>query len=356
MGSGPAAGRSPATARVATQQAYLGQRERELLERLPRMTADEMRWTVRLFADCLTAEARGRLLADYDETLGPEGLRQFLTALIPAYTAEALADLHAVRTEGPLALTAEELQSLACAEKWTLLDADPTALDPEALRRELARLACCRSYELFHDTDLARGAIEYAGYFGTQAMLASLEPAALDALREDIRAVLRRMEGAGPEEADRLLAGGRARIARAIALPGPVDEMLGAPMALFSLDGFWGRGDAQALLAAQVRPAGPAQTPEAPPGPTASAREAALTPAPQGPKRGKGNALPRWEYRDHMVVFEETREGLMSNLAWMNEWGSEGWELVSAVPLIAPNKDGVAYGTVGALLLFKRPR
>jgi hypothetical protein len=63
----------------------------------------------------------------------------------------------------------------------------------------------------------------------------------------------------------------------------------------------------------------------------------------------------KWEYRDEMVMFKETQDGLVSNLEPLNAWGLDGWELVSSVPLIAPNRDGVAYGTVGALLIFKRP-
>lgn len=64
----------------------------------------------------------------------------------------------------------------------------------------------------------------------------------------------------------------------------------------------------------------------------------------------------RWEYQDRMVMFKETPDGLLSGLDWLNNVGQEGWEMVSAVPLIAPNKDGVAYGTVGALMIFKRPQ
>ncbi len=63
----------------------------------------------------------------------------------------------------------------------------------------------------------------------------------------------------------------------------------------------------------------------------------------------------KWEYRDEMVMFKETQDGLVSNLDFLNTWGADGWELSSTVPLIAPNRDGVAYGTVGALLIFKRP-
>ncbi len=63
----------------------------------------------------------------------------------------------------------------------------------------------------------------------------------------------------------------------------------------------------------------------------------------------------KWEYRDQMVMFKETPDGLASNLEVLGVWGADGWELASSVPLIAPNRDGVAYGTVGALLIFKRP-
>lgn len=65
----------------------------------------------------------------------------------------------------------------------------------------------------------------------------------------------------------------------------------------------------------------------------------------------------QWEYFDRMVLFTETPEGMVSGLeTWINEAGNEGWELASTTPLIAPNRDGVAYGTIGVHLVFKRPR
>ena len=64
----------------------------------------------------------------------------------------------------------------------------------------------------------------------------------------------------------------------------------------------------------------------------------------------------RWEYFDRMVVFSETPEGMVSGLeSWINQAGGDGWELVSSTPLIAPNREGVAYGTIGIHLIFKRP-
>jgi hypothetical protein len=62
----------------------------------------------------------------------------------------------------------------------------------------------------------------------------------------------------------------------------------------------------------------------------------------------------RWEYRSTMVLFEETDEGLTHPIEWLEDAGKEEWELVSVVPLVAPNRDGVAYGTVGIMAILKR--
>jgi hypothetical protein len=43
-------------------------------------------------------------------------------------------------------------------------------------------------------------------------------------------------------------------------------------------------------------------------------------------------------------------------MGWLKEAGENGWELVSSVPLIAPNRDGIAYGTVGCQMILKRPK
>lgn len=63
----------------------------------------------------------------------------------------------------------------------------------------------------------------------------------------------------------------------------------------------------------------------------------------------------KWEYFDKMVIFSDSQDGMVSGLdGWINGAGAEGWELTSSIPLIAPNKDGVAYGTIGVHLIFKR--
>src|SRR6266540_4574145 len=69
-----------------------------------------------------------------------------------------------------------------------------------------------------------------------------------------------------------------------------------------------------------------------------------------------GSESMQWEYFDRMVIFADAEGGMVSGLdAWINGAGAEGWELVSSAPLIAPNKEGIAYGTIGLHLIFKRP-
>jgi len=62
------------------------------------------------------------------------------------------------------------------------------------------------------------------------------------------------------------------------------------------------------------------------------------------------------EYMEKIVMFKETPEGLTTEMGWLNEAGADGWELVTAIPLIAPNRDGIAYGTVGSHMILKRQK
>ena len=68
--------------------------------------------------------------------------------------------------------------------------------------------------------------------------------------------------------------------------------------------------------------------------------------------------MQKWEYFDRVEFFNQTEEGgLVSRVEeWINKAGDDGWELVASSPLIAPNKDGIAFGTVGVHMIFKRPK
>ena len=61
-----------------------------------------------------------------------------------------------------------------------------------------------------------------------------------------------------------------------------------------------------------------------------------------------------FEYMEKLVMFKETPEGLVADMAWLHDAGEDGWEVVAAIPMIAPNRDGIAYGTVGSHMILKR--
>lgn len=65
----------------------------------------------------------------------------------------------------------------------------------------------------------------------------------------------------------------------------------------------------------------------------------------------------QWEYFDRMVLFKGTDDGLISDLnEWINDAGSNGWELVGTTPLVAPFREGGASATIGVHLIFKREK
>lgn len=63
-----------------------------------------------------------------------------------------------------------------------------------------------------------------------------------------------------------------------------------------------------------------------------------------------------FEYMEKLVMFKETAEGLVADMAWLHDAGEDGWEVAAAIPLIAPNRDGIAYGTVGSHIILKRQK
>ena len=61
--------------------------------------------------------------------------------------------------------------------------------------------------------------------------------------------------------------------------------------------------------------------------------------------------MPRWEYLERSAMYEDAEPG------WLNGYGAQGWEVVAAVPLIAPvGEAGSAVGnaTVGYHVIFRR--
>jgi hypothetical protein len=225
--------------KIETQRRFIRERAKDLLARVARMDDEELRWTVRVFADCLSPEQRVASLGAYSEHWEPERLRSFVSTFIRRYTDLALDDLRA--KEGgagtPLTdLTEEELQSMSLAEKWSLLAANPSGLRPHQLRRELARLFMCKSHDLFHDAGLSEAAVEFPAYHRVrEALEAQPDAVAADLLRMVV-ARAHRLGADSPDEVETALTEIREAIARRLGILIPVDQLFTGQMVKLPLD------------------------------------------------------------------------------------------------------------------------
>jgi len=230
---------APKRSKAESQRRFIQQRAEQILARVDQMDDEELRWTVRLFADCLTPEQRRAQLGPYDEHREVEELRRFVPAFIRQYTRLALAELETkARRPGVRLchLTEEELQNMALAEKWHLLAADPEGLQIDQLRRELARLFMCKSYDLFHDPGLGQALVEYPAYHRIREALESVPDAiALDL----VRLVLSReavLSGGTAHEIEIALGQLHEAIGRALGVTIPADQLFAHQMARLPLD------------------------------------------------------------------------------------------------------------------------
>jgi len=231
----PAAPGSP----FESQRQFIQQRAQELLARVDQMDDEELRWTVRVFADCLPAEKRTENLGAYSEYWPVEELRRFVSTFIQHYTTLALEELNDKqgKQESCLAgLTEEELQSMSVAEKWQLLAKDPRGLGPDQLRRELARLFMCKSFNLFHDSGLSEAAVEFPAYHRVREALEKQPNSIVEDLTRMILLRARRLGVETPEEVEAALGEIREAISRALTILVPADRLFAGQMVRLPLD------------------------------------------------------------------------------------------------------------------------
>ena len=81
--------------RIEQQLHYIERRADELLERIPYMGDAELRWTVRLFRDCLPLAEQREMLRDYSEYLELHQMRKVVGGFIQGYTEYSLKALEA---------------------------------------------------------------------------------------------------------------------------------------------------------------------------------------------------------------------------------------------------------------------
>jgi hypothetical protein len=225
--------------RFELKRRHVRQRAEELLGRLDRMDDEELRWTVRLFADCLPPAQRAACLGGYEERWGIDRRRAFLAGFIPRYAQLALAALdraEAADDSGLAALTEEDLQGMSLAEKWSHLAAHPDALHPDLWRRELARLFMCKSFDLFHDPGLCEAVVEYPAYHRVRDALEALPDPMLATLVDRVVREAAPMRSQAPIEVEDVLARIRELIGHHLGIAIPLDRLFAGQMLRLPLD------------------------------------------------------------------------------------------------------------------------
>jgi len=225
--------------RIESQRRFIQERAQALLARVDVIDEEELRWTVRMCADCLSPDERVAHLGGYSEHWDLDRFRQFLPAFIQQYTDIALKDLTTKEgTQGiRLAeLTEEELQNMSLAEKCYLLAADPGGLRPHQLRRELARLFMGKSFDLFHDTGLSEAAVEFPAYHRIREALEAQPQATVEALKQMVLERSGRLSEGTPDVVEAALAEIREAIGRTLGLSIPLDQLFAGQMVRLPLE------------------------------------------------------------------------------------------------------------------------
>jgi len=214
--------------RIEPQRRHLEKQAEDLLERVPFMEDEELRWTVRFLRDCLPPALQAEMLPDYSEHLDLHQMRHLVEQFVPQYTTHALETLEAKRfTTGQSLrdLTDEELQAMSAVEKWDSLQNDPEALQPYQVRQELARLFMCFNFDLFHDTLLAEAAIEFSTYLDLMERLGALPDSLIDELKAQAIAAYRGLNIRDVSAVEAVLAALREAIGRAAGLRPPFEPL-----------------------------------------------------------------------------------------------------------------------------------
>lgn len=225
--------------RIASKRRYIRQREQDLLSRVVRMDDEELRWTVRVFADCLPPQQRAECLGPYDERWPIDQRRRLVADFIQRYTQLALDALEraaTARSDGLGALTDEDLQGMSLAEKWLRVVDEPAGLRLDQLRRELARLFMCKSYDLFHDAGLSEAAVEYPAYQRVRdALEAQPDAVVADLVGSVVGQAVHLRSRVAPEVDDALLHI-REAISRRLGVAIPTDRLFAGQMSRLPLD------------------------------------------------------------------------------------------------------------------------
>lgn len=213
----------------------LEDRNGNILANLEKLEEDQLRFTMRIFGDCLDEETRGTMLAGYNEYLTGEELRAFAKGFLPAYSEYAVTELLTMKKDGerfePPFLTQEEYQEMAVREKWPRIAAHLDEVTPLQLRREISRMGLLFRPYMLSDPSFNEGVLEFALYFD---LLDRLQPLSPEELRRVAREIAPRIDRAvsakTPAESEPILAEIRGIAANAAGLSADPERLLGPKM------------------------------------------------------------------------------------------------------------------------------
>jgi hypothetical protein len=213
----------------------LQDRATNILGNLDRFMEPQLRFTMRIFGDCLDDETRGKMFQGYSEHMTEQELRKFAGDFVPEYTGYAVAELEEKKRDGerfdPPFLTQEEYQEMSVREKWPRIAACLPDVPSLQLRREIARAAMLfRSY-MAGDPGFNEGVLEFSLYFDLLERLRPVPDAWLRKTAGEIAARIGAAVEAGEtEEGERILREVRAMAGAAAGLPADPETLLAPPM------------------------------------------------------------------------------------------------------------------------------
>lgn len=224
----------PATYRSLVSQ-RLKNREGNIMSNLSDLMEDQLRFTVRIFADCMEEADMERFLDGYSEYMIEDKLRAFVGDFVPEYTAYAILELEAKKatSEGfaPDQITGEELQEMSIIEKWPRLSEKKEAFSILRLRREIAKLALLLRPYMLSDPGWNESLLEFAIYFDIQEKLKSLSDEELHGAVEEIApTVLKASKTKDIKAKEEILKEIRSFVLNLAQIEGDVEELLGPPM------------------------------------------------------------------------------------------------------------------------------
>jgi len=213
----------------------LRDRATNILGNMDKFMEPQLRFTMRIFGDCLDEETRAKMFQGYSEHMSEQELRAFAAEFVPGYTDYAVAELEERKRDGerfdPPFITQEEYQEMSVREKWPRIAAHLADVPSLQLRREVARAAMLFRTYMVGDPGFNEGVLEFTLYFDLLERLRHVPDAWLRKSAGEIASrVCAALEAGETEEGERLLREVRILAGAAAGLPADPETLLGPPM------------------------------------------------------------------------------------------------------------------------------